>query len=71
MLVEALELPTEERAALAEELLASLHQPDPRVDQAWTKLIERRAKEVLEDGVTGPECESFLLDLADRLKRGQ
>jgi putative addiction module component (TIGR02574 family) len=71
MLVEALELPTEDRAALAEELLASLHAPDPNVEQAWAKLIERRAKEVLEDGVTGPECEPFLLDLVERLKRGQ
>jgi len=71
MLVEALELPTEERAALAEELLASLHEPDPRVDQAWAKLIDRRAKDILDDGATGPECAPFLLDLAERLKRGQ
>src|SRR6185312_8001366 len=43
VLAEALELAPDERAVLAEELLASLHgAPDPKAERAWTKVIERR-----------------------------
>jgi putative addiction module component (TIGR02574 family) len=72
VLAEALELTADDRAALAEELLASFHgQPDPKADGAWAKLIERRAREVADGNVTGPECRPFLEKLIGRLERGQ
>jgi hypothetical protein len=71
VLVEALELPNDERAALAEELLASLHEPDPDVERAWAAVIAERIKDVTERGVTGPECRPFLKDLVERLRRGE
>lgn len=71
VLAEALELPNDERAALAEELLASLHEPDPDVERAWAAVIAERIKDVTERGVTGPECRPFLKDLVERLRRGE
>ena len=40
-------LPPEDRARLAEELLASLHEnPDPDVEAAWDQEIRRRISEI-------------------------
>lgn len=40
-------LPAEERARLAEDLLASLHEsPDPEIEAAWDEEIRRRIQEV-------------------------
>lgn len=39
---DALRLSATERAALAEALLESLNQPDPRIDELWAKEAERR-----------------------------
>ena len=48
LLHEALRLPTEERAELAAELIASLDGPAaPDVEAAWAVEIERRAAKVL------------------------
>ena len=48
LLNEALGLPTEERAELAAELIASLDGPaDADVEAAWAAEIERRAAKVL------------------------
>ncbi len=48
LLHEALGLPTEERAELAAELIASLDGPaDAEVEAAWAAEIERRAAKVL------------------------
>jgi len=48
LLHEALALPTEERAELAAELIASLDGPaDTDVEAAWAAEIERRAAKVL------------------------
>ena len=72
VLAEALELAADDRAVLAEELLASLHgAPDPKAERAWTKVIERRAQEVRDGDAGGPECRPFLADLVGRLQRGE
>lgn len=42
LLVEALSLSAIERAALADELLASLDRPDARIDALWVKEAEAR-----------------------------
>jgi putative addiction module component (TIGR02574 family) len=48
LLHEALELPTDERAELAAELIASLDGPaDADAESAWAAEIERRASRVL------------------------
>ena len=48
VLVDAMELPIAERAELAADLLASLDgEPDSDVEAAWSREIERRAKEAL------------------------
>jgi putative addiction module component (TIGR02574 family) len=57
VLREALELPTDERVAVATELLASLddtEQVDVQdVEAAWAEEIERRARRVLSGESTG------------------
>jgi len=42
---EALQLPSEERALLADHLLASLH-PDSDIDDAWGTEVERRLQAI-------------------------
>ena len=44
MLEQALALPTKERVALVEKLLASLDQPDPAIDKLWAEEAEDRIK---------------------------
>ena len=48
-----LSLPTEDRAALAHDLIASLDadDADPHADALWATEIERRAREVAEGNV--------------------
>lgn len=44
VLQDALKLSPEERAALAEQILSSLEQPDERIDNLWRKEVEDRIK---------------------------
>lgn len=58
LLNEALTLPTDERAELAAELIASLDGPaDPDVESAWAAEIERRAAKVLSGESNGSPWE--------------
>ena len=44
---EALDMPENERARIAESLIPSLHkQPSREIDEAWHKEIERRVSEI-------------------------
>lgn len=43
LLREAMQLSDEERGSLAVELLDSISPPDPRTDEEWVAVIERRA----------------------------
>ena len=53
-------LPPEERARLAEELLASLDPQDADIDAAWDVEIRRRVQEVEDGTVTSlPAQEAF------------
>jgi putative addiction module component (TIGR02574 family) len=47
--LKARQLSPEERVQLAEELLATVHEPDAEVDAAWEEEIRRRIAEV-DDG---------------------
>jgi putative addiction module component (TIGR02574 family) len=42
LLRQALELPSNDRAVLVEELITSLDQPDPELDALWLKEAEHR-----------------------------
>lgn len=44
ILKEALKLPANERAHLADNLLSSLDQPDKKIDALWQKEVEDRIK---------------------------
>jgi len=43
---EALSLPVEERALIADSLLKSLNTPDPAIDKKWIKIAKRRLEEL-------------------------
>jgi putative addiction module component (TIGR02574 family) len=45
ILNQALELPANERAILAEQLLMSLDLPDSKIDEQWAKEAENRINE--------------------------
>jgi putative addiction module component (TIGR02574 family) len=70
LLSQVLQLPVDERAELAAELLASLDRegvPDADVDAAWAKEIERRARRVLEQGSRGRTWEEVREELLRKL----
>jgi len=67
---EALQLPANERATLAEHLLESLdgEDPDPDAEQAWIEEAERRYEEYKKDKTIGRPSEAVLRDARKRLK---
>jgi hypothetical protein len=71
ILEEVLEMPREERAALAHDVLASLGDEVPEAAAAWGEVIRHRADDVLAGREHGPECRPFLADLRERLRNGQ
>jgi len=52
LLEEALSLPIEERALLADSLLRSLNTPDMAIDAKWTEEAKRRLQEIRSGEVT-------------------
>jgi putative addiction module component (TIGR02574 family) len=71
LLREALTLPTEERADVAAELLASLDDAPPDnptdVEAAWAREIERRARRVMSGESTGEPWEDVRTRILQRL----
>jgi putative addiction module component (TIGR02574 family) len=71
LLREALALPTEERADVAAELLASLEDAAPDnpadVEAAWAREIERRARRVMSGESTGEPWEDVRARILQRL----
>jgi hypothetical protein len=67
VLLEALELPSEERSELARELLESLRDAAaPQVEQAWAEVIARRAREVLDGTAATRDLDEGLDSLVAR-----
>jgi hypothetical protein len=71
ILEEVLELPRDERAAIAHDVLASLGDEAGDASAAWGDVIRRRADDVLAGRDHGPECRPFLADLRVRLRNGE
>ena len=71
LLREALTLPVEERADVAAELLASLHEAPPQnaaeVEAAWAREIERRARRVMSGESAGEPWEDVRARVVQRL----
>jgi len=66
----ALELPAEERAALAHDLLASLDgPPDADAAEAWEAEIGRRLEELQSGQVQTATAEEVLRRIDERLRR--
>jgi putative addiction module component (TIGR02574 family) len=60
LLNEALELPVEERAKMATELLDSLHDSDADVEAAWTVEIRARVEAVLDGQLKGTDWRTVM-----------
>jgi putative addiction module component (TIGR02574 family) len=72
LLHEMLELPADERAAVATELLASLEDAEPtdihEIEAAWAKEIERRAQSVLSGESTGKPWDEVRRNIETNLR---
>jgi putative addiction module component (TIGR02574 family) len=60
LLQEAMTLPLDERARLAEELMASLDEKEDQVEAAWAAEIQRRAQEVRDGAAPGEDWRKVL-----------
>ena len=64
VLQDALELPIDDRAAIAAELLASIDgEPHEDVEAAWAKEIERRARRAVAGESTGEDWRTVIAEL--------
>lgn len=69
VLQQALQLPIEERARIAAELLASVDgAPDPDAAAAWATEIERRARRALAGQSTGTDWDVVKKRVEDSLR---
>ena len=70
LLAELRRLPREERARVAEELLAGLEEPEEVVEEAWAEELDRRSQDIAEGRVKTIPWETvraeILKDLEDR-----
>ena len=69
LLVEALRLSRRERARVAEELLASLEEPDDEVAAAWAGELERRSRDVAEGRVQTTDWETARDEIVRELEQ--
>ena len=65
---EALSLPVEERAMLADALLQSLNGPDPEIDHLWAEEIRRRVEDMKAGKVQLIPGEEVFARIRDRYK---
>ncbi len=67
---EALTLPDDDRAALIEVLLRSMHPPVPtEIDRLWAEEADRRVKEIEDGTVTLLDGDQVLQEVRKRLRR--
>ena len=53
LISEALSLPVEERAQVAESILMSMNPPDASIDKKWTNIAKKRLAELRSGAVKG------------------
>ena len=68
LLAQVLQLPRQDRARVAEELLSSLEEADEEVAQTWAPELERRSREVVEGKVQTIEWGSARAELKNELE---
>ena len=67
ILHQALELPSNDRAALVEGLIASLDKPDPALDAMWLKEAEARMAAYRAGELEAIDAEQVFADLGKRI----
>ena len=67
ILHQALELPSNDRAALVEGLIASLDKPDPALDVVWLKEAEDRLAAYRADELGAIDAERVFADLGKKI----
>lgn len=69
LLVEALKLPSVERARLASELMASVDgEADDDAEQAWAEEIDRRVRRLEAEGSRGDDWAAVFARISSRLR---
>jgi putative addiction module component (TIGR02574 family) len=66
---EALRLPVEERALIADALLRSLNVPDASVDAKWTEVAKRRLEELRSGRVKPISSDEVFIEASKRLAK--
>ncbi len=66
---EALSLPVEDRALLADALLASLNAPEEEVDQQWAAVARQRREEIRSGAVRPVPADQVFSRIAERFKK--
>ena len=67
IITEALSLPVEERALLADSLLKSLNPPESEIDKKWAAVAKRRLSELRSGQVTALSGEEVFRKIWERL----
>lgn len=67
ILHQALELPSNDRAALVEDLIASLDKPDPALDAIWLKEAENRLAAYRAGELGAIDAERVFADLGKKI----
>ena len=69
---EVLALPEKDRAYLAQQLIASLHDPmDAGAEAGWVEVIDRRSREIEESRVECRPVEETLKNIRAKLNAGR
>ena len=69
LLQQVLELPREQRARVAEDLLVSLEEPSEDVAKAWVEVLTRRSTDVAEGRVQTVEWQDARAEVTRELER--
>ena len=69
LIEEALSLPVEERALIADSLLRSLNTPDAAIDAKWMEVAKRRREELRTGKVKPIPGDEVFSEIAERFAR--
>ena len=69
LLQQVLELPREQRARVAEDVLLSLEEPSEDVAQAWVETLKRRSTDIAEGRIKTVEWQDARAEVTRELER--